>query len=131
MDVTRELVLPVSPTEVWEALTDPNRLEEWFASEVELELEPGGRGLFRWGSGEVRRAFVEEVEPERRFAFRWREEASPTEESRVEFTIEEVEDGTRLTVTESAPEPGAAGGEWSSALELRALVARAGAGATA
>jgi uncharacterized protein YndB with AHSA1/START domain len=125
VDVTRELVLPVPPDEVWAALTDPERLEEWFASEVELEPEPGGRGLFRWGSGEVRRAFVEEVEPERRFAFRWREEAAPTEESRVTFTLEELPEGTRLTVTESTHGPRAHAGEWSSALELRALLSHA------
>ena len=126
MDVTRELILPVPPAEVWAALTDPERLEEWFASEVELELSPGGRGLFRWGSGEVRRAFFEEIDPERRLAFRWREEAAPTEESRVTFTLEELPEGTRLTVTESTQgSPRASAGEWSSALALRAFVSQA------
>ncbi|MFL5944377.1 MAG: SRPBCC family protein, partial [Gaiellaceae bacterium] len=30
MEVTREIVFPVPPDEVWEALTDPAQLEEWF-----------------------------------------------------------------------------------------------------
>ena len=37
MEVTREIVFPVSPGEVWEALTDPDQLEEWFANDVELD----------------------------------------------------------------------------------------------
>src|SRR6266511_2284875 len=69
MEVTREIELPSPPAEVWEALTDPRRLEEWFATEVELLPEPGGRGVFRWADGEERHAVVEEVVPERRFAF--------------------------------------------------------------
>ncbi|MGH3047074.1 MAG: SRPBCC family protein [Gaiellaceae bacterium] len=123
MDVTRELVLPARPAEVWKALTDPDQLEEWFANDVELDPEPGGEGVFRWDDGEVRRARVEEVEVGRRFSFRWSEEESPAEETHVAFTLEEVPEGTRVTVTESAPGPSACAGEWSSALELRALLA--------
>jgi uncharacterized protein YndB with AHSA1/START domain len=111
VDVTRELTLPESPDEVWEALTDPERLEEWFANEVELEVEEGGEGVFRWDDGEVRRARVDEVEPGRRFAFTWGE---GEDESVVTFTLEEVPDGTRLVVTETV----ACG--WATALELRA-----------
>jgi uncharacterized protein YndB with AHSA1/START domain len=117
VEVTRELVLEESPDEVWTALTDPSRLKEWFANDVELELEPGGEGTFRWDSGEVRHATVEEVEPGRRLAFRWSDEDGD-EETLVAFDLEEVEDGqTRVTVTESAPEASA----WGCALELRAL----------
>jgi uncharacterized protein YndB with AHSA1/START domain len=115
VEVTRELVLPDPPDEVWTALTDPDALEEWFANDVELELEPGGEGVFRWDSGEVRRATVEEVEPGRRLAFWWSEEEG--EETLVAIEHEEVPDGTRVTVTESAPEASA----WACALELRAL----------
>ena len=73
MEVTREVVLEAPLEEVWSALTEPERLEEWFANDVELELEPGGEGTFRWDDGEERHAVVEEVEPERRFAFTWDE----------------------------------------------------------
>jgi uncharacterized protein YndB with AHSA1/START domain len=119
VDVTREVVVPAPPAEVWEALTDPERLEEWFANEVELEPEPGGEGLFRWENGELRRAFVHEVEVERRFAFTW--QTDDGDESEVEFTLDEVEDGTRVVVTESTPAPAACAGEWGLAFELRAL----------
>ncbi len=110
--VRREIVFDAPREEVWKAVTDPERLEEWFANDVELELEPGGEGRFRWDDGSERQAVVEEVDPEQRFAFRWwEEEAEPTS---VELTLEDAPNGTRLVVIESLA------AEWSWALELRA-----------
>jgi uncharacterized protein YndB with AHSA1/START domain len=114
MDVTREVVLPASPDEVWEELTDPTRLEEWFASEVDLDVEEGGEGHFRWENGEERHAVVEEVDAPRRLAYTWRDDEG--RESHVDLTIEEADGGTRVVVTETAPVAG-----WGTALELRAL----------
>jgi uncharacterized protein YndB with AHSA1/START domain len=108
--VTRQIEVPSPPEEVWTALTDPGELEEWFASEVELEPVPGGAGVFRWGDGEERRAVVEEVDEERRFAFTW-------EGARVSIELEPIPDGTRVTVVE---EPTAG---WTAAFELRAMAA--------
>ncbi len=109
MDVQREIVVPAPVEEVWSALTEPERLEEWFANDVELDLEPGGVGTFRWDDGDERHAVVEEVVPERRFAFTW------DDESRVEIELAEVETGTRVLVTETA------GAGWATALSLQAL----------
>jgi len=119
MEVTREIELDAPPDEVWRALTDADELEQWFANEVELEPEVGGEGVFRWDDGDERHAVVEEVEPERRFAFTW-------DDSRVVIELEEIPTGTRVVVVES---PAA---EWSSALELRAFVlSRSGRGKAA
>ena len=107
MEVTREILFPASPDEVWGALTDPDQLEEWFANDVELDARPGGAGVFRWDDGEERRATVVVADPGERLVLDW------DEEGEVEFTLEEVEDGTRLLVRETSP-------EWSTALELRA-----------
>ncbi len=111
MEIVRELVLPAPPEEVWDALTDPERLEEWFANEVERD---GDTFVYRWSDGEVRRATIEEAEEPRRLGFRWAGEDG-ADESRVVFELEEADDGTRLTITEE-PTSG-----WSTALELRAL----------
>src|SRR5437867_4427867 len=59
MEVVREIELESPPEEVWEAITEPERLEEWFANDVELDPRPGGEGRFRWANGEERRAVVE------------------------------------------------------------------------
>jgi uncharacterized protein YndB with AHSA1/START domain len=107
VEVTREVVFPVPPEEVWDALTDPEQLEEWFANDVELDVRPGGEGVFRWDDGDERRATVLEVEPCERLLLDW------DEEGEVEFTLEEVAAGTRLLVRESTP-------QFATALELRA-----------
>jgi uncharacterized protein YndB with AHSA1/START domain len=122
MKVTRELVVPAPIEEVWQALTDPDRLEEWFANDVELDLERG-EGVFRWESGEVRRAVVEEVEPGRRLSLHWWDDEARDEPTEVAFTLEEVGEGTRIVVTESTPDPSACACEWIVGLELRALAA--------
>ena len=107
MDVKREIELDAPPEEVWRALTDPDELEQWFANDVDLDPREGGEGTFRWDDGEERHAVVEEVDPERRFAFTW-------DGGHVVIELEELPAGTRVIVVESPV------GEWSSALELRA-----------
>jgi uncharacterized protein YndB with AHSA1/START domain len=106
--VEREVVFPADPAEVWEALTEPDRLEEWFATEAELDPVPGGEGVFRWGDGDERRAVVREAEPGERLVLDWEDDGQ------VVLELEEVEGGTRLHVVETSP-------EWSTALELHAL----------
>jgi uncharacterized protein YndB with AHSA1/START domain len=106
MQVEREIVFPASPSEVWEALTEPERLEEWFATEVELDPRPGGEGVFRWGDGDERHAVVREVVEEERLVLDW-------EDGSVVVELEPVEDGTRVHVVETTS-------EWGTALELRA-----------
>lgn len=115
MEVMRELVLPSPPDEVWTALTDPEELEKWFANDVELDVEEG-EAVFTWENGEVRRARLEEVDEGRRFSFTWSDEDDV--ETRVAFDLEEIPEGTRLTVTESSPDPQASA-EWSTAVDLR------------
>jgi uncharacterized protein YndB with AHSA1/START domain len=115
MEVRRELVVPSRREDVWAALTEAERLEQWFATEVELELEPGGAGRFRWGNGEEREAVVEAVEPEERLSFWW---GDADDSTRVAFTLEDVPEGTRVTVTESGPAPQACAGDWSWGIEL-------------
>ena len=108
MEVSREIVVPAERGEVWSALTEAERLEEWFATEVELDAVPGGEGVFRWGDGEERLARVEEVDAGRRFVFTW-------DDSRVAIELEEADGGTRVVVTETL------GSGWGTALELHAL----------
>jgi uncharacterized protein YndB with AHSA1/START domain len=105
--IRREIVLPAPREDVWDALTDPDRLAEWFANDVDFDLRPGGGASFRWSNGEERSATVTEVDPERRLAFEW------DDEGEVQFTLDDDVDGTRLTVVETAP-------AWTTALELRA-----------
>jgi uncharacterized protein YndB with AHSA1/START domain len=107
--IHREIILPAPREDVWDALTDPDRLADWFANDVELDLRPGGAATFRWANGEERHAVVRAVEPEERLALHWDDD----EPGDVEFTLADDADGTRLTVVETAP-------AWSTALDLHA-----------
>jgi len=111
MEVVREVEFDAPPDEVWAALTEPERLEEWFANEVELEPEPGGRATFRWANGEEREAIVEAAEPERRLVLRWLDDGGV-----VSLDLREVAAGTSLRVVEATP-------EFTAALDVRALAA--------
>ena len=91
MEVTREVVLEAPLDEVWDALTDPAQVEEWFSED-----------------GQERELVVEEVETRRRVAYTW-------DEGRVAIEVEEIETGTRVVVTEIG-EPG-----WNAVFALRAL----------
>ena len=96
--VERETLVEATPAEVWEALTDEARLEEWMAPDVELDPIEGGEIAVRDGDDE-RRGTVESLEEEERFAFTW---SRPGEdESFVEFTLEPLPAGTRVTVVET------------------------------
>ncbi len=106
--VERDVLFPAELDEVWEALTDPERLEEWFANEAQLDPVPGGEGIFRWGDGEERRAVVREAEPEERLVLDW------DDGGEVVLELEEVDGGTRVHVVETSP-------QFAAALELHAL----------
>jgi uncharacterized protein YndB with AHSA1/START domain len=107
--IERELELPASPAEVWQALTDPAWLSAWLADEVALELWPGGDARFQIGD-RVRTGWVEEVTAPPRdpgdggagpLAFWWAEDQEPA--SRVELALTATEHGTRLRVVETRP----------------------------
>jgi len=84
--IRKEIVLPAPREDVWEALTEPERLEDWFANDVDLDLRPGGGASFRWSNGEERHAIVTEVEPERRLAFEWDDEGKSSSRSKTTRT---------------------------------------------
>jgi uncharacterized protein YndB with AHSA1/START domain len=114
MEIEREIVVPEEASEVWESLTVPELLEEWFASEVELDPRPGGEGVFRWGDGDERHAVVRELEEAERLVLDWEDGGS------VAIELEPLVDGTRVHVVETAP-------EFAPAFELRAIALEASA----
>ena len=104
--VTRSVVLPAEPDEVWATLTTPEELSAWLGEVVALELEPGGSLVVRENEGATRRGVVEAADPGRILSFRWRRLAGAGVSlevggaSRVTFVLEADPAGTRLTVTE-------------------------------
>jgi uncharacterized protein YndB with AHSA1/START domain len=122
--VQRSILLDAPPRQVWEALTDESALSEWLAPEVELDPREGGELVCRFEDGEERRGEVAVVEEAERLAFRWHR--TDGGESWVEWTLDAVADGTRLTVIESAapagPMLGATTAGWAPRLASLRLV---------
>jgi uncharacterized protein YndB with AHSA1/START domain len=99
--LVRQVVIPVSPSELWDALTEPEEVAAWFGSQVEWDLRPGGRARFVTDDGTVRGGVVDDVRPSRRLSFRWWPEGDDqSDASQVSYDLEPDDDGTLLTVTE-------------------------------
>jgi uncharacterized protein YndB with AHSA1/START domain len=105
--VERQVTIAAPPEDVWSAVTDPDEISAWFGAEVDLDVRRGGRGVFRWPDGAERQAVVEEVEPPRRLSFRWLPFQRTADgdmvtmpSTRVEITLDEVPEGTRVRVVE-------------------------------
>lgn len=105
-----EIKAPVS--RVWQALTDHRQFGKWFCVDLNEPFVPGSRstGLTTYPGYEGHEwlAQIETMEPETLFALHWHHEdielslppaQQPT--TRVEFRLEAINDGKRLTITES------------------------------
>ncbi|GAA3643937.1 SRPBCC family protein [Nonomuraea antimicrobica] len=103
--IERVVVLRHPIERVWAALTTAEGLSRWFGSVAEIDLRPGGRAFFRWDDVDDESvATIAVVDPPHRFAFRWGIEGLPEEDAPqtlVDFTLEQVSDGTRLRLVES------------------------------
>jgi len=110
IEKTIQLRAPVS--RVWRTLTDAREFGEWFRVKLEGAFAVGAtvRGRITYPGYEHLRmeVLVERMDGERLFSFRWHPcaidpkvdySAEPT--TLVEFRLEEVAGGTRLTVVES------------------------------
>ena len=103
--IERTVELAHPPAAVWAALTTAEGLAGWFGNEAAIDLRPGGAAWMRWsGEGFTANMQVERVEEPRVFGFTWHIYGLPDDDPRrtyVEFTLEPVAAGTRLTVVES------------------------------
>ena len=110
IEKTIQLRAPVS--RVWRALTDAREFGQWFRVNLTGPFAVGAtvRGNITYPGYEHLKmeVVVERMEPERLFSFRWHPAAidpktdySAEETTLVEFRLEEVGGGTRLTVVES------------------------------
>ena len=92
------------PAAVWAALTTAEGLGSWFGEQATIDLRPGGAARMTWANGSVAEMRVERVEEPTVFGYTWHVYGLPDDDPRrtyVEFTLEPVGEGTRLTVVES------------------------------
>jgi uncharacterized protein YndB with AHSA1/START domain len=106
MQIERETVIAAPVERVWSLLTDAEHVGNWFCDAgAEIDLRPGGAMVLRWVEHGTTHARVVDVEPHRRFSYRWAAEAESEQiegnSTLVEFTLDPTGDGTRLRVVES------------------------------
>ena len=104
--VEREIVVPVEVDELWEALTAPDVLAEWFGGEVEWDLTDGGAMSVHEHDGAHREGVVESVSVGEHLRFRWWPSDDEGSASEVTYFVRPEGAGvSRLTVTERALGP--------------------------
>ena len=102
--IERTVHIAHPPSRVWAALTTAEGLGTWFGNSATIDLRPGGSAHMSWTSGDQKDMRIERVEEPTVFGFTWSIYGLPDDDERrtyVEFTLEPVDGGTRLTVVES------------------------------
>jgi uncharacterized protein YndB with AHSA1/START domain len=102
--IERTVEIAHPPAKVWAALTTAEGLGAWFGNDATIDLRPGGSARMTWTDGPTVDMRVERVEEPAVFGFTWPVYGLPENDPRrtyVEFTLEPVGTGTRLTVVES------------------------------
>jgi uncharacterized protein YndB with AHSA1/START domain len=110
--IEKHVILDAPRSRVWQALTDVSQFNSWFGVSLTTPFEPGAEvsGTISIKSYEhvTMRIWIETMDPERFFSFRWHPYAvepgvdysvEPT--TLVTFTLEDVPGGTKLTIVES------------------------------
>jgi uncharacterized protein YndB with AHSA1/START domain len=102
--IERTVELAHPPSTVWAALTTAEGLSAWFGDKASIDLRPGGAARMSWSDEFNVDMRVERVEEPTVFGFTWQIYGLPADDVRrtyVEFTLEPIDTGTRLTVVES------------------------------
>jgi len=107
--IERELRIDATPDVVYEVITSPEHLREWWPDDAELDPIPGGTGTITFGDPTgpdptVVPLTVIEADPPRRFTFRWGYEEEPaigTNSFLVTFVLVPSGDGTLLRLKET------------------------------
>jgi uncharacterized protein YndB with AHSA1/START domain len=108
--IERELHIEAAPEVVYEVISSPEHLREWWPDDAELEPVLGATGTVTFGDqtsggAKVEALTVVEADPPRRFAFRWVYDdgvpPAPGSSLLVTFDLVAHGDGTLLRFTET------------------------------
>ena len=127
--------IKASPAKVWAAITQPDRMLQWWGPDagptlsVEADVRPGGRFsiVFRLLNGDEHNptGVYRDVVPERKLVFTWEWPEMPERESLVTFLLAPRDDGVELTlIHEQLPDEDARASHaagWSGLLDKLSL----------
>ena len=106
MFVTRTIELRAPIETVWETLTEPREIAQWFGQSADFPagMHEGAAGSFGWTAHGDFPCRIERWERPHVWAFRWGTPGEPIRDDNstlATFTLERVGDVTRLTVVET------------------------------
>jgi len=110
--IEKQVTLRAPRARVWRALTKSEEFGAWFGVKLENTIAEGatvrGRITIKGYENAMFEMFIERIQPERHFSYRWHPYAvdpkfdySSEPTTLVEFRLEEAGDGTLLTIVES------------------------------
>ncbi|WP_433680315.1 SRPBCC domain-containing protein [Nocardia sp. CA-119907] len=108
--IERELHIDATPDVVYQVISSPEHLREWWPDNAELDPISGATGTITFGDpasadAKVERLTVVEADPPRLFVFRWvydeGESAAPDNSLLVTFALVPSGDGTLLRFKET------------------------------
>ncbi|WFE44337.1 SRPBCC family protein [Verrucosispora sp. WMMD1129] len=106
--IKREIHIDATPEVVYEVVTAPEHLRQWWPDDADLDPVPGATGTISFGAPpntEVMPLTVVAADPPRRFSFRWVYDdiavATPTNSLLVTFDLVPSGRGTLLRLTET------------------------------
>lgn len=102
----REIHIDAAPEIVFDVVSRPEHIRMWWSDDASFESAPGAVGELVWGDrAGVEAITVVDVDPPRRFAFRWVAPGGELPDADnsllVAFDLEAAGDGTILRLTES------------------------------
>lgn len=104
--IEREIHVEASPEVVFEVVSRPEHIAQWWTDDAGFEPVPGAIGEFVWGDRkQVSPMSVVDVDPPRLFSFRWCYPGDTVADSDasllVTFELTPAGTGTRLRLTET------------------------------
>src|SRR6058998_1447688 len=111
--IEKTIVLKAPRSRVWRAISEPREFGDWFKVDMSgVEFRAGepvhAKMTYPGHEGMPFEMVIERIEPQRLFSFRWHPygidpnyDYSTEPMTLIEFELEEVPGGTKLTVTES------------------------------
>ena len=107
--ITKQIHIAASPEVVYEVVSSPEHITQWWTDDADFVSAPGGTGVLTWNQRAVTKPFqveitVVEAVPGERFSFRWvypkGETPTAANSMLVTFALTPDGDGTLLTLTE-------------------------------
>src|SRR5437868_4369470 len=106
--IEKEILINASQETVYEAITNPKRITAWFPSAIEGTLNAGDSPILDFGEHGKNQIYVEYAKPYEYFAYRWIPgskhfigDVLSEPNTLVEFIIQPVENGTKVTLKET------------------------------